>query len=171
MTATPERPRDILMGRGSPRALLGHPERTGNALLRSAGVAMVLVGLTELGLLWYPFGFGNPAWEFGTVNETFGAIPKAGLGLAVLVYATIRRPYAKRSAARAASLVFVGLALAILLTGLLYARAVPLVFAEAPASAVQAVRYSVIRTTTAIGVYWATCIVLAGVLWRGAKLQ
>ena len=166
---TLEKPRPVLMRKGAADEALRDPERIGYALLVSAGAALVLVGMVELGLLWYPAGFGYAAWEFGTLSQTFDAIPTTGLGLALLAYAFVRRPNAQRSLVRTTSMLFAALALALLLAGLLFARAVPSVFAEAPAQALEALRRSIIRTGATIAVCFVACVSFSGVLWRGAK--
>ena len=50
----------------------------------AAGVALTLIGLTDVGLLWYPPQFGNSEWEFGNLSDTFGSLSLTTLGLGLL---------------------------------------------------------------------------------------
>jgi hypothetical protein len=55
-------------------------------VLGTVGIAFALVAAVDLVLVWYPLGFGNREWEFGTVTAVFGGLPLlltgAGLGIA-----------------------------------------------------------------------------------------
>ena len=145
------------------------PEATGYTMLAIIGGAFVLVGLVNLGLLWFPPRFGNAAWELGTVRQTFDAVPIVGLGWAILAYGIIRHPDARQNGIRTTSIVFAVLALIILLAGLLYATAVPSVLGEAPDQALDALGRSIIKTLAEITVYFVACLLIARLLWSGVE--
>ena len=52
-------------------------------LATALGLALALVGWTELALLWHPLHFGSPEWEFGTVSSHFDGLAVATIGLIV----------------------------------------------------------------------------------------
>lgn len=56
------------------------------------GLLLAVIGLTDVGLYWYPLAFGSPEWEFGTVATSFGALPLATIGLAAVVGALLVNP-------------------------------------------------------------------------------
>jgi hypothetical protein len=49
------------------------------------GLAFLLMGLVDLALAWFPLGFGNPEWEFGTISATLNGLPLLTIGLVSLV--------------------------------------------------------------------------------------
>jgi hypothetical protein len=57
----------------------------------AAGIAITLVGLTDVGLLWYPPQFGNSEWEFGNLSDTFGSLSLTTIGFALLAAGVITR--------------------------------------------------------------------------------
>jgi hypothetical protein len=57
------------------------------ALVRWTGLALLVLGATDVALTWLPTGFGSREWEFATVTASFNGMPVILLGL-VLVVAT-----------------------------------------------------------------------------------
>ena len=43
---------------------------------------LVVVGLGDFGLVWYPLRLGTPEWEFGTIAASFSGLPLISIGLA-----------------------------------------------------------------------------------------
>lgn len=48
------------------------------------GLAFLLMGLVDLALAWFPLGFGNPEWEFGTISATLNGMPLLTIGVVLL---------------------------------------------------------------------------------------
>lgn len=77
---------------GSTAVPVPHPESDRlSAALLVAGAALAVVGWTDAALLWYPFGFGNPEWEFATASSFFDALPLGTIGLVVLALGALSR--------------------------------------------------------------------------------
>jgi hypothetical protein len=108
----------------SPRPLVSLGGEAPWLLLGGLGVALALVGGADLLLAWFPFGFGNPEWEFGTVSSTFDGLPVLAMGSVLLLGGAIVRQ--SRWAIRGVSLLHAGLGLLLLGAALLYATDVPL---------------------------------------------
>ena len=60
-------------------------------LLGFVGAVLFISGLLDLALAGYPFMFGNPNWEFGTIGSMLNGLPVPMLGLALLVGAAAAR--------------------------------------------------------------------------------
>ncbi|HEX9582619.1 MAG TPA: hypothetical protein VF970_16060 [Gemmatimonadales bacterium] len=52
---------------------------------------LVVVGLGDFLLTWYPTAFGNPEWEFGTVVASFSGLPLVTMGFAGLLGSAVAR--------------------------------------------------------------------------------
>lgn len=63
-------------------------------LLGMLGVVFFLSGLLDLGMAGYPFMFGNPDWEFGTIASMLNALPVPMLGLTLLLASAVARGWA-----------------------------------------------------------------------------
>ncbi|MFW6201383.1 MAG: hypothetical protein ACOC8B_02290 [Gemmatimonadota bacterium] len=53
-------------------------------ILAGLGVALALIGWTDVVLGWFPLQFGSPEWEFGTISATFDGLPLAAIGMTLL---------------------------------------------------------------------------------------
>lgn len=53
-------------------------------LLIAAGAVLAVAGWVDVGLFYRPLRFGDAEWEFGTIAQTFDAMPLATLGLVLL---------------------------------------------------------------------------------------
>ena len=157
------------MARGTAEAVLADPQKTGARLLATLGSGLTLFGLVRLGVLWYPLQLGTAAWEFGTVTETFDAMPLVGVGAALTTWGLLHRPKVRPSTVRAAAVGFAIAALLIGLAGRLDLRSVPTVLGEAPEEALVALQRSIIETGTAIGVSTVASLLVAIFLWRSIR--
>lgn len=55
--------------------------------IRWTGFVFLLLGVTDVGLTWFPADFGNREWEFATVTASFNGMPLVLLGLLLMVVA------------------------------------------------------------------------------------
>ncbi len=61
-------------------------------VLRTIGFVLLVVGVLDLALAWFPMRFGTPEWEFGTISATLNNMPVPAMGLALLLaYAAAER--------------------------------------------------------------------------------
>lgn len=88
------------------------------------GATFLAMGLIDLALAWFPLGFGNAEWEFGTISATLNGLPLPTLGLVLLLVsgAALERRWQTRAVAVAT------LTIALLLTAaaFLYATVLPI---------------------------------------------
>lgn len=95
-------------------------------LISILGGTYALLGLLDIALTWYPFAFGNPDWEFGTVASTLDGLPVPTLGVALLLGAAVAR--GSKRAVRIWSTVLIVMAVTVLAIGVVYLLNVPLAF-------------------------------------------
>jgi hypothetical protein len=58
--------------------------RAVSVLLLLGGIALSLVGWLDVSLMWVSPAFGDVDWEFGTIGQTFDALPLATIGVLLL---------------------------------------------------------------------------------------
>jgi hypothetical protein len=149
------------------------PERRGpearsatSLVLVFLGAAFALVGLTDLLLLWFPLGFGNPAWEYATLGRTFDALPMPTLGLGLVAYGLGHSPRFHRDGLKVTAAVFAALALIILAMTLLFVTVAPVVISNTPAEAAAGVKRSAVRHGVQAVVYPIAFWAIAYLLWK-----
>jgi hypothetical protein len=167
--AAREKPRPVLMKRGTAEAILEDPQRTGAFLLLTLGGGLTLFELVRLGLLWLPLQLGIAAWVFGTVTATFDVLPLMGLGAALTTWGLVHWPDVRPATIRTAAMAFAIAMLLILLAATLYVGSVPTVVAEAPEEARVALRRSIAETGSAITISTVVSSLVAVVLWRSIR--
>ena len=93
-------------------------------LLGLVGWVFLVVGGMDVGLVWYPAAFGNPAWEFGSVTAALNGLPLPLMGLALILAAASARGKATvvKVAIGTAALALVG----VLGAGVLYGLTAPI---------------------------------------------
>ena len=81
---------NILVGEGKRRSSASAPSpESGWQLLGGLGWLFAVVAASDLALVWYPFGFGNPDWEISTVSATVDHLPLLTVGLALIFGASV----------------------------------------------------------------------------------
>ncbi len=61
------------------------------SLAAAAGLAFAAMGLTDIGLMWFPTRFGTPEWEVGTIGSTLESLTIMTLGFGLLTIAFLAR--------------------------------------------------------------------------------
>ncbi len=133
------------------------------------GAAFVGVGLVDLALLWTPFRFGEPAWEFAILSRTFTSLPFTGLGLVLAAVGIVRHPSARGIWIRGAAIVFALVALTLVVLGLLFVTVAPEVVRQTPVEGLEAVGETIFKNGAEILLYTLAFAVMAIFLWRGVK--
>jgi hypothetical protein len=133
----------------------------------AVGTAFAIVGLTDLALLWWPLGFGDAIWEFGTLSGTLDRVPMPGLGIVLIVYGMLRHPRAHPGWVRGAAGVFAVAACLLVVSGLIYGTAAPEVLRHTPPEAVDALKRALVKGVVQLFVYTVAFALIALALWRG----
>jgi multisubunit Na+/H+ antiporter MnhC subunit len=144
-------------------------EFTSLAILVTLGAAFLLVGLADLALLWWPIEFGNPAWEFGTISQTFDSLPMSGLGFGLIVFGLTR--YSNTPAVVMRGLAGFTTVVTVVLLGLgaIWATSVPPVARRTPEPALDGLGMAIVKNVAEIVIYTAAFAVMTVLLWRGVK--
>lgn len=151
-------------GRSSSRGEGGRS--TGLFLLGALGASFWIVGLVDLGLLWYPLNFEQTAWEFATLSRTLDSVPMSGLGLGLLTFAVVSHPEPGSGWVRSLSVLFVLAAVAFVAMGLLYATAVPEVLQGTAPQNIASVHKAVVKNALEAVVYTVVFGWVGVRLWR-----
>ena len=53
-------------------------------LLIAVGAALLLAGTADIGFFFFPAGFGDNSWEFGTIGQLMDSMPGPTMGLLLL---------------------------------------------------------------------------------------
>jgi hypothetical protein len=129
------------------------------------GALLVVVGLADLAITWWPLGFGNPEWEFGTVTATMNGLPVPTLGLVAVAAAA--RAVGWLKAARVVAVVLVGLTVVVVGGAVLYATTVPIAMKSVTNPVIQTgLTKAVIKTVVQCVAYPIGLTWLAVVAWR-----
>lgn len=109
------------------------------------GSLLAFVGLADILLVWYPLGLGNPAWEFGAVDQTFSGLPLMTMGLAAMLGSALALGSRWRILAIAVVLLLV--AVALLGAYALYLLNVPMALRMSPVEVAVGVKKAIVKTT------------------------
>jgi hypothetical protein len=88
------------------------------------GVAYLIMSVIDLALGWYPLGFGNAEWEFGTISATISALAIPTLALYLILGSSIARE--RKNLVRGVGVVMIVLAIFLAILFILYLTSVPL---------------------------------------------
>jgi hypothetical protein len=126
------------------------------------GLLLAFVGLADLLLTWVPLAFGNPGWEFATVDQSFGSLPLVTMGLAAVLASSLAIGSRWRVRLVAGFLLLFAVAL---LTAYvtLYALNIPLALQMAPAEVSLGLKKAIVKTTV-MAVAFPGAYVVASVL-------
>ncbi|MFQ5688816.1 MAG: hypothetical protein ACE5HQ_00905 [Gemmatimonadota bacterium] len=160
--------------------LISQPERSSRrrpsddqALLSSVlawlGAAFLIVGLTDLLLLWIPVHFESVAWEFATVGRSLDGLPMVALGAGLLAYGGGWWHAENTLRSLVPSLGFLVLALLLVGLAVLFATSAPAVLKSTPSEAIEGARRATIRHAVQAVTYPAVFAVISAVLWRAAR--
>jgi hypothetical protein len=112
---------------------------------RWVGVALLFLGLVDLGLTWFPLDFGNREWEFATVTASFNGMPIILLGLMLVLAAAAlegRRWWALLGGV--GGLVFL---VWVIGSTVLWATNIPLAMGAVEGAAMTAMKKAILKTT------------------------
>jgi hypothetical protein len=133
------------------------------------GIVALVVGFFDIALAWYPFGAGNPAWEFGIINLTIWSLPFPTTGLVALL-ASGTALNSRRRVFTTAGLMLI-LAIVVIALIVLYVMVIPIALKGTPAGAELAVKKSLVKTVVLGSTFATFYLVLAVTALRRIRRQ
>jgi hypothetical protein len=129
-------------------------------LLFVLGWLFTVVGLLNTVLLWYPFRFGVPEYEFGSVAASLDGLPVTMMGLTLALAGS--RARGKDGAALLATVLLWAIAVLVIAGGVLYWLNVPLALQQVTEPVIRTgIKKSMAKVTVQALVYPAAMIALA----------
>jgi hypothetical protein len=129
-------------------------------LLFVLGWLFTVVGLLNTVLLWYPFRFGVPEYEFGSVAASLDGLPVTMMGLTLALAGS--RAQGKDGAALLATVLLWVVAVLVIAGGVLYWLNVPLALQQVTEPVIRTgIKKSMAKVTVQALVYPAAMIALA----------
>jgi hypothetical protein len=124
----------VLLGKQGARTSadysLSQRERSLGRLAFVGGLALAVIGTTDVALLWMPPQFGNAEWEFATISSTLESLSLAALGYGLMTAGSMIR-HGKATLYVLAAIFFL-LTFLVLGAAALFALDVPLALRGAP---------------------------------------
>jgi hypothetical protein len=133
------------------------------------GAALIVMGLTDVFLAWYPTAFGRPEWEFGAITSSLNGFALPTLGMFFVLVGAVARK--QRVLARIVSLTMFLFAGVIIILGIIYLTVVPLALSSVASNAVvlsgmkKAVAKAAVLSVTYVGLF----VVGGTIAWRSRR--
>jgi hypothetical protein len=124
------------------------------------GALLMLVGLADMALVWYPLRPGNPSWEFGAVDLSFSTLPVLTIGFAALLAATVA--LGRLRFAMLLGVISILIALVCMGGYLLFLSDVPLALRNSPPEILFGVKKAIFRNSI-FGVLFSGAYLAAGI--------
>jgi hypothetical protein len=129
------------------------------------GATLALVGGIDLAVLWFPTNLETPEWGFGTASTSFDTFPQFGLGVVLLLAASIALNW--RWTTRGVATLCLIISLLMWLAAFLYLTALPFVMQVAADPFVRAhVQKATAKTGLQALIYPLLLLLLAVRGWR-----
>ena len=145
------------------------PKETEGSLFLAIGSALAVVGLVDIGLLWYPVQLGSAGWEFATVSRTFTSAPMTLVGLVLMASGLLRRGVSP-GVVRGMAFGFAALSFLLVLLAMLFGLAAPAALSQVSGeAAISALRRAMAKNVVEMVVYPITLVVIAAKLLRSVR--
>ena len=131
------------------------------------GLAVAVIGWTDLALLWYPVNFGSAEWEFGTISAHLDGMPLATVGFALALVGVLNRGW--RIPARALALVSFLISVALFAMYLIYLLDVPIALRGVQAALQPTIKRAIVKATVFALTYMALYAWLGWYVWRKTR--
>ncbi len=125
--------------------------RSAWAMLMVLGLALTVVGFTDVGLLFFPGRWASVDWEFGTVSAAFEGLPLGTIGLGLMCAAAAAR--GRRMAMGVLAVIQLVLSLVLILMLLVFLLDVPVVVRAVDPAMRPTVMKSLVKTGAMALVY------------------
>jgi hypothetical protein len=121
------------------------------------GIVLILVGLSDIVLVFYPWRMGEPGWEFGVLTSALSSLPIVVVGFAGWIGSSVAR--GRKTATRVLGVLSVVFGVLIVSGFLVYLTNVPLALQNSPEQVLVGVKKSIMRTSIMAVVFGALFIV------------
>lgn len=129
-------------------------------VLSVVGLCLVVAGAADLGLGLFPLRFGNPEWEFGSISNLLNRLPLVGLGLALVLVASLARRAVAATYVWSSILLLV--AIVVFVFGLLYGTNLPLVLASlSEGTARSLLQKAIVKTVAQVVIFFVGFFIVA----------
>ena len=163
-------PKIVASASKQPKASWGGTGRDNGPAWAALGwlaLAFIVVGGADFLLTWLPSAFGNREWEFGTVTQSFNALPVVLLGIGLVLAAG---ECSQRAWLTGLGTAVAGLLLAWVLLGVaLWLLSVPIALATVPDNLELGVRKAAAKTAVQSIVYPALLTYFLVRAWSNRK--
>jgi hypothetical protein len=132
-----------------------------------SGIAITLIGWTDLIMLWFPLRPASAEWEFGSTSSFIDALPLATLGLILLALVSLTEM--RRRALRVIAIFAAFVSVSLIGIGIIYASGLPLALQAVQMPMREVLFLSIIKTVILATIYLIFYISLAVISWRRAN--
>lgn len=133
------------------------------------GIALALIGWSDVIIGMYPYRLGNPDWEFGAVSSALNSMPLGSVGIGVAIAAAVaqgrRRSLVALSIVSAFTLAF------LLVSGVMYALSVPVVLKTLPDAVSDQFKLAILKASLLWTIYTALYVVLGRLAWNASRAK
>lgn len=145
--------------------------RAASTVVGLLGLAFVVVGLTEIVLLWVPMNAGSALWEVSTYGGSLDRMPMVALGMGLLALAAVWSSSRRAARVRLVSALFLALALLLIAVAILYGTSVPAVLHGVSPQAAARIRSVLLQAAVEACVYPLVFLGVGIVLWRSVRMS
>ena len=132
-------------------------------------ITFLVVGLTDVLLLWLPPRFDSVPWEFATLSQTLDSMPMIALGLVLLAYGVLSDSELSLGKAKVLAGAL-GLGAVLMLTmGAFYATVVPHVLRSTPPEAMEGLRRALVKGSVQLFAYLILFGLVAVNIWTRTR--
>ncbi len=144
-------------------------EGAASSVVRMLAITFLVLGLTDVLLLWLPPRFDSVPWEFATISQTLDSMPMIALGLALLAYGVLGDSGLSVGKARVlAGALGLG-AVLMLAMGAFYATVVPPVVRSTPPEAMEGLRRALVKGSVQLFAYFTLFGLVAVNIWTRTR--
>lgn len=131
------------------------------------GLAVAVIGWTDLALLWYPLNFGSPEWEFGTISAHLDGMPLATVGFGLALVGVLNRGW--RIPARTLAVVSFLISAALFAVFLIYLLDIPIALRGVRVELQPIIKKGIVKATVFAVTYMALYGWLGWYVWRNTR--
>lgn len=128
------------------------------------GITLMLMGLIDLGLLFYPPHWASLDWEFGTIGATIEGLPLLTVGLGLMAMSSVAR--GRTGWMRLLSIILLLLALFVIGILVIFALDIPVALRAVQPAGRETLNKSIVKTALMGSLYVVMYAALGVWTWR-----